>query len=237
MPLRGPLQRARLGSLSPSSEPESPSSCVRSNLDDICAGRRDHPPPRPRFVCNRHCLTALTNRLTKMACWDPPPDPSSDPESLSQGARRLARRHRRRLARAESRHRRDRRHWTPFPGRTGLMRPPLRLVRGARHACQRAGSPVRCKGTRRRDGTGSCSRRRRATLQRARPRTTGRDGEGGRSGARARAPGVGWAPSPPSESTESSAGARRHPPPRSRSRRGLGPVPRPPKAAGSSGSW
>ena len=87
MPLRGPLQRARLGSLSPSSEPESPSSCVRSNLDDICAGRRDHPPPRPRFVCNRHCLTALTNRLTKMACWDPPPDPSSDPESLSQGAR------------------------------------------------------------------------------------------------------------------------------------------------------
>ena len=87
MPLRGPLQRARLGSLSPSSEPESPSSCVRSNLDDICAGRRDHPPPRPRFVCNRHCLTALTNRLTKMACWDPPPDPSSDPESLSHGAR------------------------------------------------------------------------------------------------------------------------------------------------------
>ena len=87
MPLRGPLQRARLGSLSPSSEPESPSSCVRSNLDDICVGRRDHPPPRPRFVCNRHCLTALTNRLTKMACWDPPPDPSSDPESLSHGAR------------------------------------------------------------------------------------------------------------------------------------------------------
>ena len=145
MPLRGPLQRARLGSLSPSSEPESPSSCVRSNLDDICAGRRDHPPPRPRFVCNRHCLTALTNRLTKMACWDPhrtpPPTRSRFPKVHA-----LARRHRRRLARAESRHRRDRHHWTPIRGRTGLMRPPLGLVRGARHACQRAGSPVRCKG-------------------------------------------------------------------------------------------